>query len=349
MGKLLDEDLRRLLKTIKKHPKTVVPPQLGFDSGVHELDDKLLLVVSTDPCVNVPEAWFGWLLVNYAASDIAVFGANPQFCAITLLGPSSTESEHFVRIMKQVAAATEELRMGIVTGHTGTYNGLSTMLGVCTAYGIVPKHRLITPGGAVVGDQIICTKSIGLETVVNFTLSQQAVAKSLFGPERTRKLRTMVDQQTCVKEAQLLSSLQGVHAMHDATEGGLVAALNEMAGNAGLGFRINLQRLPISEELTILQKHLMLSETEVLSTSSTGTLLVALSPEEAGNALHRLEQAGLAARSIGVFTEDQDREIFDEQQRRDFPHRALDPYSTIVKIQSRALTIPREAGEEQET
>jgi hydrogenase maturation factor len=331
MGKLLDEDLRRLLKAIKKHPKTLVPPQIGFDSGVHELNENLLLVVSTDPCVNVPQAWFGWLLVNYAASDVAIFGAHPQFCTITLLGQLSTESERFIRIMKQVSAAAEDLQMGIITGHTGTYKGLSTMLGVCTAYGTVPKQRLITPGGARPGDQIICTKSIGLETVVNFTLSQKPAAENLFGSERTRTLRTMVDQQTCVKEAQLLSGLKGVHAMHDATEGGIITALNEMAGNARLGFRVNLQQLPISEEVKILQNHFRLSETEVLSTSSTGTLLAALSPDEAENTVHRLEQAGIKARSIGVFSEDRDRRIYDEQQRRDFPNRALDPYSKIVK------------------
>ena len=333
MGKLPDEELRRLLDCVKKHPKILVPPQPGYDSGVHELDDNLLLIVSTDPCVNVPEAWFGWLLVNYAASDVSVFGARPQFCTVTLLGPPSTEPECFIKIMKQVCIATEELEMAVITGHTGTYEGVSTLLGICTAYGIIPKSELITPGGALAGDSIICTKGIGLETVVNFALSNRALADSLFTPAKASKLRTMIDQQTCVKEAGVLKSLQGIHAMHDATEGGLAAALNEMADTAGLGFRVDLQQLPISEELEILQDRFGLSEVEILSASSTGTLLAAFEPRETEDAIHRLKQTGVKAHRIGVFTEDSERWIYNGKQERGFPKQALDPYSKITQDQ----------------
>ena len=56
---------------------------IGYDAGVHSLGDQCV-VVSTDPCTGVPEEWFGWLLINYAASDVALSGAKPQFCTITL-------------------------------------------------------------------------------------------------------------------------------------------------------------------------------------------------------------------------------------------------------------------------
>ena len=46
---------------------------IGYDAGVHRLGDKYV-VVAADPCTGVPEEWFGWLLINYAASDVALFG-----------------------------------------------------------------------------------------------------------------------------------------------------------------------------------------------------------------------------------------------------------------------------------
>ena len=84
MGKLDSEELKKLLSCIRKDPRVVVPPMPGYDAGVHLIGDKYL-VVATDPCIGVPEEWFGWLLIHYAASDVALFGAKPEFCTVTLL------------------------------------------------------------------------------------------------------------------------------------------------------------------------------------------------------------------------------------------------------------------------
>jgi hydrogenase maturation factor len=117
MGKLETKDLKKLLSYIKKDSRMIIPPSPGFDSGVHLLGDKCL-VVSTDPCIGVPEEWFGWFLIHYAASDVALFGAKPEYCAINLLGPSITKPETFYKIMNQACKATEELGMAVVTGNT---------------------------------------------------------------------------------------------------------------------------------------------------------------------------------------------------------------------------------------
>ena len=123
MGKLSTEELKKLLSCIKKDSRVIVPPMVGYDSGVHLLDGKYV-VVATDPCTGVPEEWFGWLLINYAASDVALSGAKPEFCTINLLGPRSTKPEVFQKIMKQTCKAADELDIAIVRGHTGMYDSL---------------------------------------------------------------------------------------------------------------------------------------------------------------------------------------------------------------------------------
>ncbi|MDH5448101.1 MAG: AIR synthase-related protein [Candidatus Bathyarchaeota archaeon] len=330
VGKLATEELKKLLRCIKKHPKVIIPPAPGFDSGVQITNENECLVVSTDPCIGVPEKWFGWLLIHYAASDVALFGAKPEFCTITLLGPPSTKANTFIKIMEQVCAVADELNMTVVTGHTGTYDGLSTLVGTCTAYGTVSKDRLITPGGARAGDHIICTKQIGLETVVNFVLTHEALAESLFDVARTYVLQSLVNMQTCVKEAYLLAEVGGVHAMHDITEGGLVAALNEMAESSSLGFAVDLEKLPILEEALILQKYFGLSQRELLSISSTGTLLTAIDPERKDQALQELLKHGIDASFIGTFTKNKKRLIQHGKKKTVFPKTAEDPYAKIM-------------------
>ena len=105
-------------------------------------------MVSTDPCTGVPPEWFGWLLINYAASDVALFGAKPEFCTINLLGPRPTDPTVFQDIMAQTCEAADELNIAIVRGHTGMYDSLKDMLGVCTVYGTIEPEKLITPGNA---------------------------------------------------------------------------------------------------------------------------------------------------------------------------------------------------------
>lgn len=330
MGKLPNEKLKELLNCIKAHPQVVIPPTPGFDSGVHKLNERELLVVSTDPCIGVPEEWFGWFLIHYAASDVALFGARGEYCSINILGPPSTTPEVFHRIMRQACDAADELEMAIVTGHTGTYEGLSTLLGVCTAYGVIDKTKLITPNGAKPGDYIFCIKPIGLETIVNFALTHKTLAEKLFGIQRTRELSDRVTQQSCVKEALLLANMEGVHALHDTTEGGLTTALNEMADVSKKGFTIEMEQIPIPEEVYLLQKCFQLSEEEVLSISSTGTLLAAVSPEAKQRAEEILRQNNIEARSLGVFTEDKHRILVKNGREASFPKRAHDPYEKIL-------------------
>lgn len=330
MGKLASKELRNLLKFIERNPKIIVSPAPGNDSGVHLLDENICLVVSTDPCIGVPEKWFGWLLINYAASDVALFGAKPEYCAIVLLGTPSTKSETLIEIMKQACAAAAELNMTVVTGHTGKYEGLSTVVGTCTAYGIISKEKLIIPGGAQPDDCILLTKRFGLETVANFTQTHKDLAESLFGFSRSRELQNSIGLQTCVKEATFLANVTGVHAMHDTTEGGLVAALNEMAESSKLGFVLDSYKIPILKEARILQKHFNLSQNELLSTSSTGNLLVAVDSISKSVALKELRRHGIEACAIGTFTKEKKRLLSDGEKKRIFPMVAEDPYTKIM-------------------
>jgi hydrogenase expression/formation protein HypE len=329
MGKLSDEELKKLLSCIRKDPRVVVPPMPGYDAGVHLLGDKYV-VVATDPCIGVPDEWFGWLLVNYAASDVALFGAKPEFCTVNLLAPLTTEPSTFQMIMKQVCGAADELDMAIVRGHTGTYDGLSKPLGVCTAYGTVEKNKLITPDNAKADDVIMVTKAVGLETLINFSLGSRISAERLFGAQETEQLAKSVRLESCVKEALALSQIEGVHALHDATEGGLTNALNEVAEASGLGFRVNFESLPITAEMDALEKEFDLSLEQVLSASSTGTIVAAVDKQAQPFVEEALQKQGVLASFVGTFTKKPERVLVWSGGGMMFPRVADDPYGKIL-------------------
>jgi hydrogenase maturation factor len=207
---------------------------------------------------------------------------------------------------------------------------LSTLVGVCTAYGQVEKDRLITPGDAKPGDLIVCTKPLGLEIAVNLSQMNKGLAEKLFGVPRTRMLTKLTPMQSCVWEALALAEVEGVHAMHDLTEGGLVASLNEMAKASELGFRIDFAKIPICAEAERLKEAYSLSEGQLLSMSSTGTILVSVNPKACDKVEKTLKMHGLEASVLGVFTKDKRRILMKDGKKRRFPEKAKDPYERIL-------------------
>lgn len=329
MGKLAAKDLQEMLNCIRPDSRVVVPPMIGYDSGVHKIGDQYL-VVAADPCTGVPAEWFGWLLINYAASDVALSGAKPEFCTITLLGPRPTNPEVFQRIMKQTCEAADELGVAIVRGHTGMYDSIKEPIGICTVYGTVKPERLITSGGAKPGDLILCTKPLGAETVTNYSLTHPEVTVKLFGVEKQRELAGQMRLQSCVAEALALAEVEGVHAMHDATEGGFVSALNELAGASKVGFRVDWNKIPIQTEALTLQGHFKLSDTQLLAMSSTGTILGAVAPESKEQVTQALKQQCLTAHFIGEFTDNKEKILVRGEAEEAYPSQADDPYTAMM-------------------
>jgi hydrogenase maturation factor len=329
MGKLPNKELQKILDCIKKDFRVVIPPMIGYDAGVHLLHGKYVAVAS-DPCTGVPEEWFGWLLINYAASDVALFGAKPEFCTINLLGPTRTKPEVFQKIMKQTCKAAEELDIAMVRGHTGMYSSLKDMLGVCTVYGSVEPRKLITPGNAKAGDLILCTKPLGLETITNISLTYPALAQTIFGKQQQKNLASQVHMQSCVREALELAQINGVHAMHDATEGGFVAALNELAQASELGFKVKWDKLPFNKETLALQSYFKFSDEQLLAMSSTGTILAAVASEAQEKVKAALTNNGLSACFVGNFTSNKGRVLIKEEKETAFPQVADDPYTLIM-------------------
>jgi hydrogenase maturation factor len=329
MGKLSTENLKKLLECIEPDPTVIIPPRAGFDSGVHLVGDKYL-VISTDPCIGVPEEWFGWLLLNYAASDVALFGAHPRYCTLNILGSQDTSQDAFHRIMNQACRAADEMGMSIITGHTGRYQHLLKIIGVCTAYGIMNQNELITPAGAKPGDLILCTKPIGLELAVNFALIQEKAAEKIFGTRRVHELKGLVKMQSCVNEALLLAETGFVHAMHDATEGGLVAAINEMAEASQVGFTLEFEKIPFAGTSNDLKDYFRLSDTQLLSMSSTGTIIAAVSSKSLGAVENTLRREENSPTVIGVFSKDRKRRISKDRKKRQFPKAEQDPYERVL-------------------
>jgi len=161
-------------------------------------------------------------------------------------------------------------------------------------------------------------------------LTHRALAQKLFGAERAEKLEELVYMQSCVREALQLADTGYVHAMHDATEGGFVSALNELAEASKVGFRVEWEKIAVSKEALILQSSLKLADDQLLAMSSTGTILAAVEAQAQEKVKGILSQIGLSACFLGKFTENNERVLVKKGLELSFPLVANDPYALIL-------------------
>ena len=139
--------------------------------------------------------------------------------------------------------------MALVGGHTEVTHGIDRPIVAGTMLGEVAKDRLVTTSGAQVGDAIVLTKGVPLEGAAIIAREKDAELRARGVPAATiRRARNFLRAPgiSVRPEAEIACELATVHAMHDPTEGGIATALHELAAAAGVGLRIDRDRIMIA-------------------------------------------------------------------------------------------------------
>lgn len=301
-GKLPQAELLRLLTPFQTtDPRVILGPALGHDAAVVDFGDRYVATKS-DPITFATEE-IGWYVVHINANDIACVGATPCWFIATLLLPAGKTTPALAeQIFMQLQAACSEVGAALIGGHTEITHGLDRPIAVGTMLGEVAPERLVRSDGACPGDRLLLTKGIAIE-------GSAILARELAPQLRARVTADVLARAagflhtpgiSVVREAQLLAALEGVHAMHDPTEGGVATGIQELVGAAGWGAVIERAALPILPETAALCRALDLNP---LGLIASGALLAAVAPEALPRALETLRAAGIPAAEIGAVTE----------------------------------------------
>ncbi len=234
------------------------------------------------------------------ANDIAVRGARPRWFLATLLLPEGRTDEDAVRaLFEEIMAACAEVDVALVGGHTEVTAGLERPIVVGTMLGEVAKDKLVTTGGARVGDAVVLTKGVPLEGAALIAREKEAELRARgILPAVIARAKGFLRQPglSVLPEAEIACELATVHAMHDPTEGGVATALHELAIAAGVGLRIDRSRITVVPEGAELCREFGL---DPLGTIASGSLLMTLSPADAGMVIHALAREGIDSHYIG--------------------------------------------------
>ena len=274
-------DLLAAVFAANRDPRVVQGSGVGLDAAVLKFGDRAL-VATSDPITFV-DADAGRLAVTVNANDIFAVGAEPEWLLATVLAPVGVDGERVKALLGDLASACNEVGISLIGGHTEITDAVTRMVVSCALIGSAPMHQIVFSDGARDGDVIIQAGAAAVEGTAILGHSELLEEPGISIGAAARALR----------------EVEGVHAMHDITEGGIATAAQELTEAAGLSV------LLVREDIIWLPETLAVCEERdlyPLGLLGSGTLLAAVSPGAVDRALSELSNAGVQASPIGRVT-----------------------------------------------
>ena len=207
------------------------------DAAVWRLDDQRALVVTTDfftPVVDDPYD-YGAIAAANALSDIYAMGGTP-FLALNIAAlPPDLPIEISAEILRGGAEKVREAGVALAGGHT--IQDKEPKFGL-VVLGFVHPDKMITKGGAKVGNILVLSKPLGFGTVTT------ALKRGIADPSDVAQV--VESMKTLNQLASQLALSHGVRGGTDVTGFSLLGHGLEVANASQVGMQIHYHKLPFS-------------------------------------------------------------------------------------------------------
>jgi hydrogenase expression/formation protein HypE len=262
------------------------------------------MVMTTDGYVISPLFFpggnIGSLAVHGTVNDVAMAGARPLYLSASFIIEEGFALADLKRIADAMGAAARDAGVSVVTGDTkvverGKADGVFIST---TGIGVVPVGLDLSAEKARVGDRVLVSGTLGdhgiavMSSRTNMTFETDVVSDSA-------ALHDLV-------AAMVAAAGPDIRVMRDPTRGGLAAALNELAQQSKVGFRIDEDAIPVRPAVAAACELLGL---DPLYVANEGKLVAIVAPESAATVLAamRAHPLGRDAADIGRVVEDDHR------------------------------------------
>ncbi|MEX1047248.1 MAG: thiamine-phosphate kinase [Actinomycetota bacterium] len=260
MGAFSEDELISGIRRVLSGDSPGVVLGIGDDAAVVETGPGRL-VLTTDILVEgvhfarreVSATDLGHKAITVNLSDIAAMAASPRFATVSLALSDDVELPWVVELYGGMRDACSEHAVSIVGGDLSAAGQIAISV---TVAGEVAEGREIRRAGAIPGERIVVTGALGA-AAGGLRLSRAHPSKTggLVGTDWGRELlRAQARPTARIGEAQTLARA-GATAMIDVSDG-FARDLWRLCAESGVGARIELAKLPVSEWLAPLAEEL---------------------------------------------------------------------------------------------
>ncbi|MDQ7819521.1 MAG: AIR synthase family protein [Armatimonadota bacterium] len=277
-----------------RRPEVLVRAGIGRDCAAVDLGEAAC-VVTCDP-ITAASHHLGRLAVHVACNDLATTGAEPVALLLTLLLREGTTPEDLEAIVAEAGRTAATLGVEIVGGHTEVTPGIDRTLAVVTALGRAPRGAVLA-AGARPHDAVILTKGAAIEGTAILAADLAERLRPVLGEEGLARARAFIERISVVPEG-LIAARAGASALHDVTEGGVLAGAWELAEASGRGIVLRADDVPVLPETQAICHALDL---DPLALIGSGAMLICTSDPR--GMLRALAEEGIPAAEVGVITD----------------------------------------------
>ena len=276
---------------------------LGDDAAVLDVPPDRQVVVTTDSLiegVHFRRDWsdpysIGWKAAAVNLSDIAAMGADPTFAFVSLALPLNETVEWLERLYDGLCDCLNRYGARLAGGDTNRA-GEGLVINV-TLLGAVPRGQALIRSGAKIGDVLLVTGTLG-DSAAGLALLSHC------GPAKAEKVSQGVVQahrrpQPRIVAARAARETGRVHAAMDISDG-LGGDVPKICAASGVGARLDMAALPLSEAVRSAAKELGQSPLELaLDGGECCELLLAVAPGDVEAVQAAVAATGTALTPVG--------------------------------------------------
>jgi len=324
LGKLSDSILKRtVLKQIKnKRNEVLSGAGVGEDCAIFACEGGNLASCVEEYTVADRQDMIR--AIYKATNNLVTAGAEPIAVMLSIILPERASEEKLKKLMDGAAQAARELKIQIAGGHTTVSKYVTQKLAVITAYGKVAADSHYTTKGAKPGQDIVMTKWIGLEGTAMLAQLKYEELLTRYPAYLVEEAAAFDKYLSIIPEA-ATAMKSGVCVMHDASEGGILATLWELAESSGVGLNIDLKKLPIRQETVEVCEFCDVNPYELLG----GGCLV-MTTEDGNRLVNDLLEQNIPAVVVGKITEGNARMIMNGEEKRFLDKPGMDEIHRFV-------------------
>ena len=310
IGKVKESILKRsVLRQLHNHSEEGSPAS-GEDAGVlfmPEFSEDAGVALSVNPI----EGWtFAAKRAVYGAvNSMLAAGAKIKAISLSILMPQDTEEKQLKFLMKEIDALCTQEDILVISGHTAVSPFVSTLILSVTAMGT--DLDLVIAG------------TIGREGAAMIATEHADRLEERYAPSYIETAKHLFDDGSMSAVSDILQERE-VISIHDVREGGIFAALWEMAAAKNVGLSVDLKNIPIRQHTIEVCEYFNLNPYML---RSGGTLLLACA--NGARLVEQFQKAGIESAVIGQTTSGNDRLIHYDEEARFLEPPKMDEYYKV--------------------
>ena len=331
IGKVKESILKRsVLRQLHNHSEKGSPAP-GEDAGVLFMPEFMPEFTQgfsgkngVAMAVNPVEGWtFAAKRAVYGAvNSMLAAGAAPKAISLSILMPEEAEEKQLKALIKEIDSLCMQENILSVTAMGSITRNKENI--------VVSKESIADSKG---NTKQVAVVNADLDLVVAGTVGREGAAmlaaeyakrlEERYAPSYVEAAKHLFDDGSMTAVADILQEKEVV-SVHDVREGGIFAALWEMAAAANVGLSIDLKNIPIKQHTIEVCEYFNLNPYML---RSGGTLLLACA--NGARIVEQLKNAGVQAAVIGQTTAGNDRLIRYDDEARFLEPPKMDEYYKV--------------------